>query len=184
MKYGNDIEKYISKEIDSSNIEKLHTKFCKYVLGVRKHASNDGCRGEFGCIPILYHTLFNMVKYWCHIVKSDNQENSLIYEAFKASEKMAKENKDSWVRCVHIFKYLNLKHIFDNPGNFKPNYIINIVKSKLFTKFCNIWKSKLCNDSRKNPHSGNKLRLYRKFKTNFKFEPYLLILNKGKHWQN
>ncbi len=67
-KYLDNVEKYINREIDSS-IEKVHTKFCKYVLGVKKTASNDGCRGELGSLPTLYSVCINLVKYWCHLIK-------------------------------------------------------------------------------------------------------------------
>ena len=30
-----------------------------------------GVRGDLGNFPILFDVLYNMVKYWCHIVKSD-----------------------------------------------------------------------------------------------------------------
>ena len=38
--------------------EKLHTKFCKYVLGVHSKDSNLACVGEVGRFPISTYRMF------------------------------------------------------------------------------------------------------------------------------
>ena len=178
-KFVNNLGKYISKEIDSLVLEKLHTRFCKYILGVRSKSSNDGSRGELGSLPMLYFVLINMIKYWCHLVKAIDRSNSILYDAFKMSEMMAKEGKDSWVGCIgEIFNYLDLGFLFNNPEKFKISYIMNKIKFHLRSKFINIWKTNLFSDHGKRLNSGNKLRTYRTFKNTFVFEPYLLIGNR------
>jgi hypothetical protein len=50
-----------------------------------------------------------MVKYWCHIVKSDGN-NILLLESLKESEQLEKAKHDLWVGCIReIFKYLKYK---------------------------------------------------------------------------
>ena len=174
-KYIDNIDQFIKKETDSLVLEKVHTKFCKFVLGVRTKSSNQGARGELGSFPILFDVLFNMVKYWCHILKS-NENNSLILEALKESEGLCKDNHDSWIGCIkEIFKYLKLEYIYDNPSKFRTNYIFKQVKYRLKTKFKQNWTDSLNDDKRVNQNSRNKLRTYRKFKSNFSLEPYLLF---------
>ena len=91
---------------DSLIFEKIHTKFCKFILGVRTKYSNMGVRGDLGSFPILFYVLYNMVKYWCHIVKSDGN-NILLLESLKESEQLIEKAKpDSWVGCVK--KCLNI----------------------------------------------------------------------------
>ena len=70
-KYINNLDRLFKKEIHSLVLEKIHIKFCKFILGVRTKSSNMGVRGDLGNFPILFDVLYNMVKYWCHIVKSD-----------------------------------------------------------------------------------------------------------------
>jgi hypothetical protein len=48
-----------------------------------------GVRGDLGSFPILFDVLYNMVKYWCHIVKSDGN-NILLLESLKESEQSEK----------------------------------------------------------------------------------------------
>ena len=178
IKFSNNIDKYIRKEIDSLIVEKLHTKCCKYILGVRTKSSNDASRGELGSLPILYCVILNLIKYWCHINKTDPKcrTTSLLYNAFIMSKNMDNEKKESWVGCIReIFKYLKLDFLFQNSDKFKTNYIINKVKLTLRSKFVFIWKENLHNDNKRNSNCGNKLRTYRTFKRDFTFEPYLLI---------
>ena len=75
---------------------------------MRSKSSNDGCRSELGSFPILYYVLLNLVKYWCHMVKTVGQTNSISFEAFKLSENMASSCNDSWCGCIKEF-FKNLK---------------------------------------------------------------------------
>ena len=62
-KYIDNIDKFIKKETVSLILEKVHTKFCKFILEIRTKSSNLGLRGELGRFPILFDVLFNIVKY-------------------------------------------------------------------------------------------------------------------------
>jgi hypothetical protein len=125
---------YIKKP-DSLIIEKLHTKFCKYALGVRTKSSNIACRGELGSFPFLYNILINLIKYWCYLVK-ENKSNKLLISALNLASDMEKKNKDSWLSCIRlIFKYLELENLYQNYTDISTNKIMQIVKKKL----CNIF---------------------------------------------
>ena len=56
-KYINNLDRLIKKEIHSLVLEKIHTKFCKFILGVRTKSSNMGVRGDLGSFPILFDVL-------------------------------------------------------------------------------------------------------------------------------
>ena len=173
------LDSYIIKEIDSIVLEKIHTKFCKFTLGVNTKASNTASRGELGSLPILFHVLLNMVKYWCHITKEIDQSNIILYEALNLSKTMCKNNQESWVGSIkEIFKYLNLEYLFTDQHKFKSNYIIKKVKTSLVAKFNDQWFD-ILNNGKKNSKTGNKLRTYGKFKNTFSFEPYLTLGTKS-----
>jgi hypothetical protein len=70
---------------------------------------------------------------------------------------------------------LKLDYIYDDPSKYRINYILCIGKYCLKDKFKQNWTDSLNNDKRVNPNSKNKLRTYRKFKSFFKIEPYLLF---------
>ena len=177
-KFEKDKDNFLNIQTNKLSVEKVHTKFCKFVLGVRTKSSDDACRGELGSYPILYDVLINMIKYWCYMIKNKDQP-SLLSDSFRENLHAEATNQECWLSCIKsLFKYLNLQHLYKNIYKLKDTFVINKVKYNLKEKFKKLWIDKLFNDNRKNLTQKNKLRTYRKFKNLFKLEPYLLILNK------
>ena len=62
-------------------IEKVHTKFCKFIFGVSKCSHNMLIYGELGRYPLPIVTKQRMVCYWTRILKSNQQKlNKIMYE--------------------------------------------------------------------------------------------------------
>ena len=55
---------------DKLHIERLHLKFCKYLLGVHRKASNTAVRAELGRYPLLITFLGHAIKYWLTLCNS------------------------------------------------------------------------------------------------------------------
>ena len=47
--------------------EKIHTKFCKFLIGVNKYSSNLACKSEVGRYPLAISASLLSLKYWLHI---------------------------------------------------------------------------------------------------------------------
>ena len=95
LTYGCEIWSSMSKSVRSAgNIldslyqnmhgEKLHTKFCKYILGVHSKASNLACVGEVGRFPIYIDFCNNILKYYFYA--SEKTDDFLIGQTLKASK--------------------------------------------------------------------------------------------------
>lgn len=152
--------------------EKVHLKFCRFILGVNRHATNLAVYGELGRYPIMIDVLASMIKYFKRIKTSDN---TLLNNAYQASKELAQKGYNSWMQNIYaLLKFLNMteEHILTLKGNLNK-----IIKKKLSIKFSETWKTKLFENKRKNKKHGNKLRTYRLFKDNYKFEKYLTILS-------
>ena len=67
-----------AKYLDNINIEKVHVKFCKFILEVNKRAVNLVVKGELGRFPVSFSCIMQAFKYWCHLQESSN---SLLREA-------------------------------------------------------------------------------------------------------
>ena len=52
------------KIYDKCQAEKLHLKFCKYILGVHSKATNIAVLSELGRLPSYYKIVKAMVKYY------------------------------------------------------------------------------------------------------------------------
>ena len=50
----------------------IHSKFCRWVLNVRKSTNLIGLYGELGRVPFRMQRKFIMIKYWAKLLKSDD----------------------------------------------------------------------------------------------------------------
>ena len=51
------------------DIEKVHTKFCRWILHVKKSTNFTGLYGELGRVPMIVNRKIIMVKYWLKTLK-------------------------------------------------------------------------------------------------------------------
>ena len=117
LTYGSEIWASMNKSVRSGDIidnlyqnlhgEKLHTKFCKYVLGVHSKASNIACVGELGRFPSYIDICNNILKYYCYASHKPN--DSLIGQALLTSKALYQSGVKSWFGGVDtILKELDL----------------------------------------------------------------------------
>ena len=160
---------FLNKLCNELPAEKIHIKFCKYILEVSRRATNVAVRGELGRQPLFLEIIFNMIKYLGHLTSTDC--TGIISDAYIESKNLHSENKPCWYKCVsEILRFFNID-INNIIG--KSKYIL---KQRVFPliikKYKDIWKNELFSDSRSGK-GGNKLRTYRLFKDKFGYEAYL-----------
>ena len=106
--------------------EKLHTKYCKYVLGVHSKSSNLACVGELVCNDIL--------KYYFYA--SQKTDDSLIGQTLQTGKHLHEKGAKSWYTGVNtILTKLNLNETNCNQAKFS---LKNTYKNVWLTK----WKGK------------------------------------------
>ena len=57
---------------EAKDIEILHTKFCRWILQVRKSTNLSGLYGELGRFPLIVYRKISMIRYWIRILSSSN----------------------------------------------------------------------------------------------------------------
>ena len=157
------------KSWDNHVVEKLHTNFCRYVLGVHKRASISGVRGELGRYPLAIDILVHMLKFWQHI---ESSENVILHNALEESKLLHTQGKYSWFSQIkNLLSKLGSKILTPTKQN------INTFKHKLHIDYKLYWK-----DSLGEPDSENgKLSTYRLIKNTFSFENYLSAIRCKKY---
>ena len=61
-------------------IERLHLKFCKMLLCLKKSTPNYMVYAELGIKPLLYNIKARMVNYWARLIQYDeNRYNCILY---------------------------------------------------------------------------------------------------------
>jgi hypothetical protein len=91
-------DSYFNKLCSDLIAERLHVKFCKYVLEVSRRSTNIAITGELGRDSLFLEVILNMIKYFIHL--SNPICTGLVSEAFEASGKLHLENIRSWYRNI------------------------------------------------------------------------------------
>jgi len=141
------------------DIEKIHLRFLKCILGVRTQTSTVALLGDTGRYPLLVRQQVSAVKYLQRF------ETISCPPLVRACYEIQKQLHTSGAPCWYnrLFDVLR-----DNGANDLNN--LHIIPSKLFTNAqINLFDE--INNNDKHP----KLRTYRTFKRDMRIEPYLIL---------
>ena len=104
---------------DYKEVDKLHIKFCKYILGVRKQTSNYAVYGELGRFPLSVIAKERSLKFWLKIMGNVNSPVNSMY-----IDILNNVNGNCWAKRIsNMIDNLGFTHImndFDNTINYLP----------------------------------------------------------------
>ena len=153
--------------------EKVHLKYLKYLLGVKKSCSNHAVLGELGRIPLVHSALVRLLTFWHRI--SLMPKETLVNLTY-----MGLDPDCDWMSTVkYLLKVINLDQIFENPSTYDTNRFKNICSKKLKMLIVSQWEKYV--NSVKRGKRGSKLVFYKKIKSTFYQEPYISILSNFQH---
>ena len=151
----------LSEYAIKSEAEKVHVKFCKATLGLKRNCPTLAVLGELGKLPLTIYVLATMVKFWHRIATLG--DNSLIHLTYNAV-RMLPEDKNDWLNCVKfILKLIDLENIYINANQISSNVLFKNTLKKLNEIFKNQWCKKV-NMLSSNSKNNSKLRTYKLFK--------------------
>ena len=156
---------------NNSELERVHMRFCKKLLGVNQTTTNLAVRSELGRNPMICSVIYNVIKFFIRLEGMPN--NRLVKRAYD-------QTKNKKFSLYNISKHLmtltdinlttyNLNNRSDRDTLYK------LFVSKFDTLVEEEWYSLLNSDTGPTGQR-NKLRLYAKLKTCFKQEKYLEII--------
>ena len=79
------------KKWEKDAVERLHTQFYKYILGLNKRAPNVVARNETGRLSLKLNILLRIIKFWIHL--ESLPENSIAKQCLMISNQLANEAK-------------------------------------------------------------------------------------------
>jgi hypothetical protein len=94
------VRKYLFNFIDKTPIEHLHLSFCKYVLGIRKKASNLAVRLELGRLPVENFIKSQTLLYFTRLYTT--KLNPLLKESFLLCQNL--DSQGIYLHMVFICK--------------------------------------------------------------------------------
>ena len=124
------------------------------------------CRSELGRYPLLISIKKNIINYFKHIFKLD--DNSIIKQSFQMSKQLYNQGKESFYTNTMNM----LKSFYDNTTNLECdiiNYDTKTIINKMKDKYFEFWRHKIINSS--------KLSFFCTFKKEYKMEKYLSIID-------
>ncbi len=154
-----------------SLLEKVHIKYCKYLLNVKTGTPTCMVYGELGRLPIDINIKCKLLCYWHKLANA--KTNELANRMYKVLYKLYIDNvfKSEWLNYIH--KTLNecgMTDIWLNQGQTVTNsQLKSRIKLVLTDQFKQKWLADLEN--------SQKCTLYKTYKKDLVLEKYLLFLN-------
>lgn len=81
--------------------EKIHLKFCKFILGVHKRTTNIAVLSELGRFPLYFNIIKCMLLYWYRL-ENLGKEFPLLKEAYNETKLLYLSKKPSWYESINI----------------------------------------------------------------------------------
>lgn len=154
----------------NSEYDKIHTRFCKYVLGVHSKTCNFAVFSELGQFPLIISSITSCLNFWTHILQSSSE--SLIAKAY-LEQLNGTTDKFLWIQFVKkIIQDLGFSHVWNNHCTFDSHALLAAIKNKLKERFLAFWQKKISDSE-----TMKKLRTYKVLKQNFGIESYLDAIN-------
>lgn len=151
-------------------LERLHLKFCKYVLGVNSSTTNNMVYGELGRYPIKISVEVRMINFWARLVQFASKEklSQKMYMMLpKTQNNLPKQFK--WLQYIqNILNKCGLSYIWNDQWTPGIKWLTDKVNQILKDQFTQKWLAEI--------HDMEKCINYRMFKELFVFETYLIEL--------
>jgi hypothetical protein len=157
-------------DCEGKDIERIHCKFLRKILCVKKNTNLDGLYGETGRYPMRIQRMLIMFKYWTKILNlPDNTLLKSIYNLLKEDANANNTyNNSNWAYTIK--KHLNelgLNYMWQYQNNTDIN--LQLIKTRILDQFKQSWYAKINNSS--------KLSSYNMYKHGFEIENYLHFIS-------
>ena len=135
-----------------------------------KYCSTDAILRELGWNPIYSHVICTVIKYWYRI--SGLASDTLLADALEEHRTLKGLDSENITDTVQLMlQKLDIGQPLTTLQNLSMTQLVKLLKHKSNNTIEREWQASLLTESTKtNKMGGNKLRLYRQFKTNFKYE--------------
>lgn len=157
----------------ATDIEMIHVRFLRYILGAKKSTNLSALYGELGRVPLSIYRKVNLIKYWNKVISL--KDNSLVKRTYKLLRRDDFDNKTyknkNWASQVKtILNEYGFSDIWINESI--DIYTLEVIKRRIMDTYCQSWYSEINNSPR--------LRTYAIFKHTFIREKYLDVIHEYK----
>ena len=145
-------------------LDKVHNKFCKYILGLKKWASNIASRSELGRLPIDCFIKTQSLLYEDRILADDTP--LILKECYSLSKSLHEKGTYSWFSYVNHVRYENkINHSNEEFIKRNRNKLKRKYKNAVEQEYLDIYNKKL-----ESIDDKSKLLLFKTLTTEYKLE--------------
>ena len=171
LSYGCEVWGFMNAECT----ERVHKKFCKYIINVKQTTNNNALYSELGRYPLVIERRIRIVKYWFNVMRKS--ENNCIVNSVHNEMKSNIENDANSLFWLTKFKQLLEQNGFADvwmyPGSVNVKAFIPVFKTRLIDTFLVGMRNEL--------NASSSMSLYRELSQTFEISPYLINLNNRKY---
>lgn len=143
-------------------IEKVHTKFCKQTLNLRKNCSNLAVLAELGRYPVIYKNWALSIKYWLRLEKGS--ENLILNSAYK----LAKSEQHEFCQSIQaLLSQHGFGYVWHNPTLTSKTFHVTF-RNRLQDEFEQNWNSA--------SKESSLTSLLQSLKSDYTLSDYLLVV--------
>lgn len=158
---------------EAKDIELIHTKFCRWVLHVKKSTNLTGLYGELGRVPFFITRKIRMFNYWTKLFKLS--ENAIPWQIYMMLKNDADNNVSygghNWAfQIKRMLGELGLSYIWLQQTEI--TIPVNLIHQRILDSYHQSWYASINN--------SNRLQMYSRYKHMFQFEKYLDFITEKK----
>ena len=159
---------------EASDIEVIHNKCLRRLLGVKKSTNLSALYGETGRVPLFVFRKIIMIKYWIKIVAQN--DTSLVKQVYTMLKNDAEANINyngkNWAYHIKsILQQHGFGYVWDSQSNMEIPF--TAIRQRILDMYCQKWYSDINN--------SNRLQSYCLYKHAFKLEDYLIDVTENKY---
>ena len=169
LNYGCEIWGYIKAE----NVERVHRKYCKRLLGVKNSTNNLAVYSELGRFPLYIKRHTRIIKYWLQLF-NEKKDNCILKNVMMYRRKLVNNIKcDNWSYKVrYILESAGFAEVWMYPESVNTNVFLPVLLLRLQDMYISNW--------RRDMNLCSSLFLYKELKVDFTIAEYLQRLNNFK----
>ena len=156
------------------DVERIHTRFCRTLLGVKKSTNLSALYCELGRKPLAVFRKLRIIRYWIKIIHTENSLLRNIYNMLRNDvTNNLTYNGNNWAYNVKtMLDNIGLSFIWDNQGTIENIPYLEI-KQRIFDNANQELIMSI--------NTSTKLQAYSSFKYDTEYEPYLKYIHNKKH---
>ena len=121
----------------ANQLERVHPKFLKRLLYVKRSTSNQAVYGETGRMPLYLTRYKRLLRYWFKLVNNNiNEKNFILSKVYTMLKADVESGKSNWLSNIKgLLERCGFADVWLNPYSFHKDSFIRTFEQRVFRLF-------------------------------------------------